>query len=329
MIYVVNDGIYTEISIMDMYSLMYCYDECSNEINEQHKNDYGCVCYDIFKEGNLNKNSVAYNDIRESITKHYEKTNQIKTIYDNYKNILKDKFKDSNNFIYNVMHCVNFGKKNKNFSITNNYKIIAHSDKYCIFFLIKPQFNKLNFNEIMCEAIFTDYMIKNCSPDYEKNYNRYNNKENYMCLFTLDSDEPIIHKLDIEKNNEILKNAMYDFLYNKYSTEHEKIFDFYEHCKNEKLVEWKKNNDTKKDSISYICDQLDTYERLPKYITDFFNDNKKNIDKCKTKDEKKKIINIIQNKDSCIDGLNNYLNDSIKHFFECDNNNEDDDDLDY
>jgi hypothetical protein len=84
--------------------------------------------------GEYKKNSIAYNDIQESITKHYEKTNQIKTMYDNYKNILKDKFKDSNNFIYNVMHCVNFGKKNKNFSITNNYKIIAHSDKYCIFF---------------------------------------------------------------------------------------------------------------------------------------------------------------------------------------------------
>jgi hypothetical protein len=99
-----------------------------------------------------------------------------------------------------------------------------------------------------------------------------------MCLFTLDLDEPIIHKLNIEKDNEILKNAMYGYLYNKYSTEHKKIFDFYEYCKNEKLVELKKTNNINKNSISYICEQLDTYEKMQKYITDFFGSDNKNSD---------------------------------------------------
>ena len=55
------------------YSILYCYDECSNSLDDTH-NYYKCLCKNEFKEGNNSNDESSFNDIRQSIKNHYEKT---------------------------------------------------------------------------------------------------------------------------------------------------------------------------------------------------------------------------------------------------------------
>lgn len=154
---------------MDIYSIMYCYDSCSNEIDMEHTEKNKCICHNCFNECNFNNNS--YDEIRKSIKNHYNNVEHINTTYCNYKKYITDKLQIEN-MKYNIFHKISFGKKNKNFTIMNEYTIIGHSTNHVIYFIIKPQFNELNFNNIMCESILNNFMILNCTSDYENNYKK-------------------------------------------------------------------------------------------------------------------------------------------------------------
>jgi hypothetical protein len=111
MIKIMENGSYSDISIMDIYSIMYCYDSCSNEIDKKHTEKHNCICHICFSEGN--NNSCSYDEIRKSIKNHYNNVEHIKQIYNNYKKYITEKLK-IDNIKYNIYHKIYFGKKNKN-----------------------------------------------------------------------------------------------------------------------------------------------------------------------------------------------------------------------
>jgi hypothetical protein len=298
MIYIVDDGIYSDISIMEIYSIMYCYDECSNSINDTH-NKYDCLCKKSFSEGN-NTDSKTYKDIRESIKNHYEQTKQLKNVYENYKNYIEKNYDKTEKFTYNINHYVEYKGNNNNFRIYNKYIIIAYSEKYVINIIIKPQFNKLNFTEVMFNGIFNSYILNNSSS--QNNIKRYDNKKIITCIFTLDSIEPIFYELDIS-NNIIFKKCIEDYLINKYTENHKKIFDFYNYCK--------ENKPNDKNSIIFTYEKISEYEKIPKYIEEFFYDLKKNSENINTKNNTIKIIN---DEELFLEEIKKYLKDYVNSF---------------
>jgi len=311
MLYVYNDGQYSEISIMDIYSIMYCYDECSDSIDNNHSKE--CLCKEKFPDKN---NSTAYNDIKQSIINHYEKVNIIKEMYNNYNKYITNNL-GSSKFTYNIQHMVMFGNKNKNFKIYDKYPIIAYSDKHVIKFILRPQFNKLNFNKIIVDAIFDTFMLYNCGTDTE-NYNRYFNKKIIICILTLDLEQPIFCSFNINKDNEIIKNSIKDYLKVIYSETHDSIFDFYNFCL--------KTKPPTKDSISYTLEQLDNnYEKLPQYIKDYFHDIKREINDAKNKNQPiNNIVVKVNNKEIFTSEINKYLDNAINDFLgNSDKDNED------
>ena len=82
---------------------------------------------------------------------------------------------------------------------------MAYSEKYIINIIIKPQFNKLNFNEVIFNGIFNSYILNNSSSD--NNIKRYDNKKIITCIFTLEFIEPIFYEFDIS-NNIIFKKCI-------------------------------------------------------------------------------------------------------------------------
>lgn len=316
----INDnGVYADISIMDVYSIMYCYEECSDSINEKHSVDCNCLCKTKFCNNNNNIELLKYKEIRESIINHYEKTKQIEKIYINYKNYIIKNFTDSSKFKYNIFHNVLFKNKNPNFKIKNNYEIIANSDKYIIHFIIKPQFNKLNFNDVMHNAILNNYMIINPNIEHE-NYKRFNNKKIITCIITLDSEDPKFLELKIDKNNIVLSDNVNKYLFSNYSDYHEKIYNFYNYHKINKI----KN----KNSVVNTYDQLLTHkDNLPKYIIDFFYDICKELEHAGTNKELRDYILLKLNKDVLLSELNKSLKKAINEFLICDDDNDDDNDF--
>ena len=230
---------------------------------------------------------TKYQEIRESIINHYKKTEQIKILDENYKKYIIEKFSTSK-FKYNIFHPVVLYNDHSNFKITNNFELIANSDEYIIDFIITPQFNKLNFNNIMLRSIFNNFLLQNIYNKHKNNFERYANKIIYTCILSLDSNEPIFIKLNIDKNCNIIKNSIENYLLNDYTYKHKTIYNFYQYCKKEKPT------NSVKYTYNQIIDENITREalhisKIPKYIEDYFYYIVKELDK-----KYKNIINNIK-----------------------------------
>ena len=305
MIKIMDDGSYSDISIMDIYSIIYCYDSCGDEIDNNHTERNDCICQKKF-----NDCSQINDELRKSIKNHYENVDHINQIYSNYKKYITEELQIEN-MKYNIFHDLYFGKINKNFAIKHRFTIIGYSDNHVVYFIIKPQFCKLNFNDIMCESLLINFMILNCADDSGNNYKKYNNKKIYTCIVTLDSTKPIFYKLNIDKNDAVMKQTIKKYLRMTYSEHHELIHKFYNYCY--------KNKPKNKSSINYTADQL--FEKyggnLPQYISDFFYDISKEIETCgNDKIKRDSILNKMNDKEIFIDSLNTYLEKNIDVFLE-------------
>ncbi len=326
MIEIYQNGSFSEISIMDIYSIIYCYAECFTTLM---KHPYDCLCNKYLVTQAKNNILSAYEDITRSITTHYDKLIQINEMYVNYKNYIINNYGNTLKFEYNINHFINFYNTSKNFRISNKYPIIAYSDKIVIHFIISPQFNKLNFNEIIFEAIFNNHILDYCSN--ENNAAKFNNKKHIACIFTLDSNMPIFYECDINSCDINIFKLTREYLTVKYSKYNEIIFDFYEYCC--------KNKPDNIDSVTYIINKFDKIDsesrnKIPEYVKIYFNCIKKEIEKVKSKNTNKKIISKMINEilekvkskskfleDISYD-LNNAINEFINHDILNENNNE-------
>jgi hypothetical protein len=129
-------GTYSNTSIMDIYSIIECYETCCDFINEEHTEYNNCICYKCFIKSD--KKLYPNKEIMDCIVNHYDKIGQIKSIVDNYNNYItenlqiKQKSKGSK-MKYNIYHPVWYGEKNPHFSLRNEYPIIGYSDEAVVF----------------------------------------------------------------------------------------------------------------------------------------------------------------------------------------------------
>lgn len=310
-----DEGKYSDISIMDLYSIIYCYDECSALIDINH-NRYNCLCSKSFSSKNKNKNQNLdiYKKIQKSIINHYDNIKKLERIYQNLQKYIANNLGDSNGFTYNIYHKVWFNGQSEKFSIVNRYNIIAYSNKYVINFMIKPQFNKLNFNDVMINSVFNTYMIMNPSGN---NVERYDNKKIIICILTMDSEEPIFLNFNIEKNNKFLAGCIKDYLLKHCSESHDKIFNFYQYCK---------SNNNKKNVFAYTKSELGklrSYDRLPEYIKFYFEQAAKEFKKANKKKQSDMIARF-DDKDLFLKDLYDELEEAVNDYLGIDDDSDDD-----
>jgi hypothetical protein len=286
---VIDNGPCSDITIMNIYNIIYCYDECSDEIDyENHDKIYKCKCSEHFKSGNDNS-SDSYQDIRNSIVKFFDKTAQVNETFKNFKNIFEEKYETKlTNFHFNLNYLITFDGNSTEFKIWNRFNIIAQSNKYVLYFLIKPSFNKINFNEVILETIYNIYFLSNIKQNSNaKIY--YGDRQIVVCIFTLDSSESILLSFDISEQfmkeiQDRLKNCIIDELKNK----HKLLVQFNEYCKINNLIpiDLIKNNEE--------------YKYIPKYIYTVFeslNDGDFDDDR---------LLNILDKK--CENRVNEFFN---------------------
>lgn len=308
MIFIRKDGRYSEISIMDLYSLIYCYDECSNSFAENHKN-FDCLCKECFTSGNKNVDSIKYQDIRQSITNHYENMKHIENISKNYNDYIKENYKEK--FKYNHEHGINYKNVNDNFNIYKNVEIVGYSDNHVIYFILTSQFNKININEKMIEGITGNYILSNIQKYKGSiNHEKYPNKNIHICILTLDSLKPIFIDFEIDKDNLYVNETFDKILTKKYMSYHEDIFNYCINCEK-----------TKPNNIGlakYIYDKIDAVNNMPKYIKNYFNDiqndYKNAVEKKLEKEYVKEILLRIRNKEVFMNELNISLKIEIDEY---------------
>ena len=282
-------GPFAEITIMDIYNIIYCYDECSNEIDEEH-NKYECNCSEYFNEANNNE-ACKYKEIRNSIVKHYNKTIQIANTFNNFKTRLEEKYDKLTKFHFNIEYPISFGGCSNNFKLWKLYDIIASSNEYVLYFNIKPQLNKLNFNETIFEIIYNIYFLSNIKESNAKI--KFADKQIIVCLFSLDSEDPILLTFDININFMTeFQNNLKKYLINDYTKKHNIVIAFNEYCRINNLI-----------PIDIIDNDSMKYKTVPEYI-------KRTLESLKDGDiDDNNLENRLNKK--CIDSFNTYFNGNI------------------
>jgi len=174
-------------------------------------------------------------------------------------------------------------------------------------FIIKPQFNKLNINRVICEGLFHNFLLLNCDPK-QNNYKRFSEKKIITCIFTLDSDKPIFIDFNILKENPTLKDSIKKYILNKYSEKHDKIYDYYFYCK--------ENKPKNIDSITYTLNEITAnYDSIPKYIENYFYDIKKELDSNKKNNTNiNNVLSKVNNKAVFLEKIGLYLEDVVNDF---------------
>jgi hypothetical protein len=305
MIEIMDHGIYANITAMDIYSIMYCYDECSNELQKNHSSE--CLCKKMFTEGNSSTNLDSYGEIRKSIRNHYAKIQQIQTIYRNYQAHIATNYKSK--LTYNVNQSVKFKMNEMNFKMLGYYQILAYSDECVIHFIFKPQFNKLNFGDVMVDAIFNNFMLGGSNDER----GRYQNKKFVTCILSLDSNKPIFYEFDTTRihNNLILYTK--EYLLNKFTNYHTILHEFYNYCY--------KNRPEFKSGIEHTYNELSSYQskisRLPTYMVEYFHTINTDIDR--VKGDKKltdEISNRVVSKELFLDMIRKDLEKAINNYLD-------------
>tara|TARA_Y100000389_G_scaffold7474_1_gene7174 strand:- start:4376 stop:7897 length:3522 start_codon:yes stop_codon:yes gene_type:complete len=273
MIDLYNNGHYSKITLMDIYNIY---------------NDY----------------SIQNNDIKSSRnTQHYESISNIQNIFIKLKEDIKCKYLDEDEELkWNIDHPIGYQGCNENFDIFNIFKLIANSNKYVFNIILKPQYNKLNFNEIMLESILNTYFLMNTKKDTE-NYKRYNNKTIINCFITLDLESPLFICWDnILEYNDIILNLIKNSMYKHYELSHKSLFSFMEYCLKENIYGLK---------TEHIYNKISEYEKLPDYIEKSIYDMKTEHKKSQNK---KQWFQDNVNEYKIMERLENKLMESIDEY---------------
>jgi len=349
MIQVHDQGKYTDISISELYNITDIYNKSYNKKIDGHDN---CLCKTCFDKNQNKEENSNITNMKNYLSKHYEDINNISKIYNNFlKKYSKINWLINHDIIFN-------SNSNNDFKLYKKFNLIGYDSDNVFIFYIKPQFNNLNYNEILLDSIFDIFLLKSIKQiDINEDENTNNNKDNKnnkdindLIKFNNKKIKTIIFSLDnanyypIEWNNinnedlilgegrKTILDLLKEALCNKYKIECKYMYNFYkywykkyklEKLSPEKIIE-KIINDYKKNK--YI-------DKMPPFILTFFQNIDKDIETAC--DRKSNILKNYNNKDYFIDKLNKIINKTINNYLDIDDNldiedyNYDTDDTDY
>jgi hypothetical protein len=303
-----KNGVFSDISIIDVYNIMYYYDE--SYVSTERHTVYNCDCDNLFNDKNkkINRNNEMY----KNIVNHYKHLEKIKDIYDSYSKWQKKKYPNEV-FKYNILHVVKInGCIDNNFKVHDNFWLIANSNNYVINFTLKPQLNMINYSEMYIEILNQDYIIMN---GVGENKNRYQNKQIINFIITLDDFDPFvlrpydIIKENIDKYNNIFKESLLDNL----SSSNKIIRQYYKHN-----ILYKPSDSP--NGLIYVRDKLSdmlssTKCKIPQFIIEFIDHILDDISKNKdTIDYYKNILT--GNEPEDIINFNNEFNEIILKYID-------------
>lgn len=249
---------------------------------------------------------------------HYNKINLISELYNKLKT-------DYVNLKWLLDHFVYFDGKSSDFEIYKKFNMIAYNEDVILICYIKPQFNQLNYNEIMLDSIFDTFLIKNVKnkdgDNISENYKRFNNKKILTCVLSFDCVKPFIFDWsDIKSNDDLISinnNSIKEIikveLYSNFEIKNNNIYLFYKYY----LEEFKNE-----EPLTIITKIIDKYEKIkdedkntifPSYIDELFFEIKSSIKK-KNKEKQLEILKNYSDRNIFIEEITYNLKEAINNF---------------
>lgn len=302
MLEIKQNGRYTTININDIYNIVDVYNNSFDSSLIGHDN---CLCKKCFNITNDNKNKNI-DKMKDYLYIHFDKVKDIK-------NSLSLFHEEYSNISWLINHPLTYDAKNENYKIGGKCQLIGYNDKVVIIGYIKPQFNQLNFNQVLMNSIFDTYLISHIkNEETNKNYKRFHGKKIISVVFTLDRKEPYYIDWKNLINDKLLLDTIFNYLKEEYMTENNSIFYFYKY--------WREYS-TDPDFPSFLIDEYTKIKNMytdrkqfPSYIDEFFNNIKLTIKKEKDKKKKNAILTEYDNKEYFMNELNDMLSESLKRF---------------
>ena len=306
MIQIVHEKAKSNINIVDIYDIIDLYSNSFNNDNTVgHEN---CLCKKHFNNLYIQEvKNKKIDNMKLYLLKHFEKINDIKNVM----NLFHTKYPKINW----LMNKSVYYEGNNNFSISKKFNLIGYDETIVIIAYIKPQFNSLNYNEILVNSIFDTYLINNVKRHYKneisENYKRFYGKKVITCVFTLDKNEPyyIDWMDDIKNNYETIKNMIFFNIVEKYKLETSNLFYFYSYWR----IFCPDNEKKSSDFIRFLKKMLSAAD-LPKYIDEFISQIEFEIEFTKGKSKKEEILKNYDNNDYFSEKLEKKLERNIKSY---------------
>jgi len=254
--------------------------------------------------------------------------------YDNF----CEKYK---NVSWLIDHHVDFNGMTNDFKIKQYFQLMGYNDRYVFIVYIKPQFNELNYNQTLTNAIYDTFIVKNVKKPNEddkehikKNYEKFYNKEIVCIVFSTDLDIP--YYIDwknkegeniLNTQTDIVLHMIHSDIITKYEIENKMVYNFYKY--------WRKQKTGKSplDIITIIISQLNSIAqqmidsskgKMAIYIQEFFDNIKFRIENSFDKKEQINILKEYDNKDTFLNLLKQRMIPFISRYFGINIQNDDD-----
>jgi hypothetical protein len=318
-----RNGIYTDITINELYNIIDVY---SKSFNNEIKGHDDCLCKKYF-EPQINEINIKIKQMNKYLLNHYEQIYNMGKIYDKFLN----NYPKVN---WLIEHQIILNGNNKDFKIDRKFHLIGYDNENVFIVYIKPQINNLNYNHILIDSIFDTFLINNIKKPNEKeeNYNKslndykkFSNKNIKTILFTLDKNDftTIEWKHDNEdlilKNRDFIIEKIKNKIIKKYFIDSKYIYYFYKYFK-DKLLQQKMTPDKIiKNIINEFKKNIDS-NKIPDFVFRFLYKIENKLDDCRDKKEKQKIIDNFDDKDYFIEKLNEKMVESIEYFLGIEDN---------
>jgi len=329
MIAIKNNGEYAAITITDLYNIVDVYSKSYDVGTSGHAS---CLCEKHFSEKPENNGSnTSIENMSGYLHSHFEKVKYIQQVMGSF----HEKYPKVN-WLYE--HVVKYSGQNQNYKVWRKFTLVGYDNDTVVVAYIKPQFNTLNFNEVLINSMYDAYILNNTAQYEEQedgtkkiadNYTRFHGKKFVSCVFTLDRKEPYyITWFDgatnlIEANADVLKQLVYKHIDAYYSSENSSIQYFYKYwCINRPT-----EDSTPKKFIDFLLDEYNKIKdknnepkkHLPCYIDDFFRGIKVRLEMSSDKNERKEILARYDDPAFFIKNLNDVMSQSVKRFLNIQN----------
>ncbi|GAG27808.1 unnamed protein product, partial [marine sediment metagenome] len=211
--------------------------------------------------------------------------------------------------------------------VGNKFDLLGYNDEVVVITYLKPQFNTLNYYEVLLDSLFDTYLIENVTPTDKEgnscpNYEKFKGKRVVTCVLSLDYQEPIYYQWKDENNKnliEINKSLIKDLLNERviayYKKEHLKIFQFYCYY----IREEKEKTPSQK--IQHVLEKYnDLVENIkqtpPKYIYNYLYDIQCEVNYCEhNRRVRQTCLDNYMKREVFLKGLDDKLEEMVNRYF--------------
>jgi len=293
MIECMEEGKYQSITINDVYNIIDIYSKAFDSSARGH--EY-CICSSHFKEVHTEKTGLQRKH-QEYIRNHYDQLIQICSILDVF---VSAHPKVSWLYQHGVKYSGGLEDDNTDFILSTGYSLLGYDEKQVYIFTLKPQFNELNFHEVMVNSVCDTWLVSNVHPEKVNFFN----KPIISCVLSLNRDELYVVNWTetVSNNRDFLTQTIYDTLNKRFENKHDQYYKTFMCIVDKKgrianaVIEECKNQVKK---------------RGAPYISRFISHIEGQIIESSDKKEKDAVLTKYANKDTFVTTLDKYLRRSL------------------